>query len=231
MEPQKEEKKEEEGRESRYVSYFANSMSNRSQWSACLPLPQPLPLPPLFFSPLSSPLKWPRARWSPPGNGSAMGNGMCQRRIPLSLPSRYLRNARDRKTDRPTATTDYFMCAAFHYCLLERRGPQDDAAERLLKSGTRRARKNDKRRRKTGKDGRREGGRGHGPAAAMDGVSNNASFMVLLCCVRKQIIECGERRRERERGCGIKFARVRPRVTNRGGEREEERVRGEERGI
>ena len=62
------------------------------------------------------------------------------------------------------------------------------------------------------REGESEKGNGGG-----DGVSNNASFMVLLCCVRKQIIECGAAAGP---GCGIKFARVRPRVTNRGEERE-----------
>ena len=154
---------------------------------------------------LSLSLELPRARWS---RDSCWPCGMCQRRIPLFLPSRYLRNADD-------ATRD-FMCAAPRFTIVFR----DAAAKRLFKrlSGPREEPI------KMTKRGEKRKGR----ASNCDGVSNNASFMVLCCCVRKQIIECGER--ERGPGCGIKFARVRPRVTNLGGG-EKERERDRERSV
>ena len=63
--------------------------------------------------------------------------------------------------------------------------------------------------------GGRESEKGNGDG---DGVSNNASFMVLLCCVRKQIIECG--------GGGRGGTRMRHKIRQSSASRDESR-RGE----
>ena len=82
-------------RESRYVGYFANSMSNRSHRIGPSLRPPSLSL---------SPLERPRARWWSMV-ARPQCNGMCQRRIPLCLPS-FALFAECRERERERRTTD-----------------------------------------------------------------------------------------------------------------------------
>ena len=168
--------------ESRYVGYFANSMSNRSHRSG-----RGSP------SPLFWVLAWPRSCSSVrlsvrPAGRPAMG---VQWHVPTTNSTPPSSFALFAECARERRTTDLFMCAACGAIVFQRsagRGTQRNASSsRPAGRGrgwpvkmTKRGEKGNGRKRE------RESEKGNG-----DGVSNNASFMVLLCCVRKQIIECG----------------------------------------
>ena len=115
------------------------------------------------------------------------------------------------------------MCAACGAIVFQRsagRGTQRNASSSRPRPGM--ARKNDKKRRKREWEEEIESEKGNGGG---DGVSNNASFMVLLCCVRKQIIECGGGSRMRHK---IRQSSASRDESRRGEERERERKSKEE---